>query len=109
MASDLVLSIVAGLQLEIIAPPSIAPHPSTPEPHFDYFLDPLNAAPSNGGQRLVTALMFLRAPEEGGETVGHKSGPECLLLPHHSLTLLRPHVQRAAQGHCDTFLQSIVR
>ena len=41
----------------------------TPEPHHDFFYDDLNKAPEVGGQRLLTALMYLTTPEEGGETV----------------------------------------
>lgn len=29
------------------------------EPHYDYFHDPVNAAPSRGGQRLITMLIYL--------------------------------------------------
>lgn len=29
------------------------------EPHFDYFHDPVNARAENGGQRVVTVLMYL--------------------------------------------------
>lgn len=29
------------------------------EPHHDYFYDPVNARPENGGQRIVTVLMYL--------------------------------------------------
>jgi prolyl 4-hydroxylase len=29
------------------------------EPHFDFFHDPVNAKPENGGQRVVTMLMYL--------------------------------------------------
>ncbi|GBF92736.1 prolyl 4-hydroxylase-like [Raphidocelis subcapitata] len=39
------------------------------EPHYDYFFDAKNQAESEGGQRIVTALMYLATPEEGGETV----------------------------------------
>ncbi|KAJ9525758.1 hypothetical protein QJQ45_003420 [Haematococcus lacustris] len=51
------------------------------EPHFDFFHDQLNAAPEKGGQRVVTVLMYLTTPEEGGETVfpnadKKSSGPE---------------------------------
>lgn len=51
------------------------------EPHFDYFHDQQNARPENGGQRLLTVLMYLTTPEKGGETVfpnGDRkvSGPE---------------------------------
>uniref|UniRef100_A0A7S3QKD7 procollagen-proline 4-dioxygenase n=1 Tax=Dunaliella tertiolecta TaxID=3047 RepID=A0A7S3QKD7_DUNTE len=39
------------------------------EPHNDYFHDPVNSAPSTGGQRVATVLMYLTTPTEGGETV----------------------------------------
>mmetsp|Transcript_40660 Transcript_40660/g.90414 ORF Transcript_40660/g.90414 Transcript_40660/m.90414 type:complete len:260 (-) Transcript_40660:572-1351(-) len=39
------------------------------EPHFDYFHDPVNARPENGGQRVATILMYLTTVDEGGETV----------------------------------------
>ncbi|MEW5303088.1 MAG: hypothetical protein WDW38_001412 [Sanguina aurantia] len=39
------------------------------EPHFDYFHDSVNARPENGGQRVITILMYLSTVEEGGETV----------------------------------------
>ncbi|KAF6262892.1 hypothetical protein COO60DRAFT_1493280 [Scenedesmus sp. NREL 46B-D3] len=39
------------------------------EPHNDYFHDAYNKRPENGGQRVVTVLMYLATPEEGGETV----------------------------------------
>eukprot|EP00879_Flechtneria_rotunda_P011819 GHRR01012346.1.p1 GENE.GHRR01012346.1~~GHRR01012346.1.p1 ORF type:complete len:308 (+),score=60.64 GHRR01012346.1:171-1094(+) len=39
------------------------------EPHYDYFSDAVNARPQRGGQRVVTVLMYLSTPEEGGETV----------------------------------------
>lgn len=39
------------------------------EPHHDYFHDDYNKRPENGGQRVVTVLMYLATPEEGGETV----------------------------------------
>jgi hypothetical protein len=37
--------------------------------HFDYFFDKKNQDAAEGGQRVVTALMYLSTPEEGGETV----------------------------------------
>jgi len=39
------------------------------EAHYDYFFDALNKAPEVGGQRVITALMYLSTPEQGGETV----------------------------------------
>jgi prolyl 4-hydroxylase len=39
------------------------------EPHHDYFHDKLNQAPSHGGQRVATVLMYLTTVGEGGETV----------------------------------------
>lgn len=39
------------------------------EPHYDYFHDTVNADAAHGGQRVVTVLMYLSTPEEGGETV----------------------------------------
>lgn len=39
------------------------------EAHFDYFHDNKNARPENGGQRIATVLMYIEAPEEGGETL----------------------------------------
>lgn len=39
------------------------------EPHFDYFHDQVNQRPEIGGQRLMTVLMYLTTPEDGGETV----------------------------------------
>lgn len=39
------------------------------EPHFDYFHDAVNTAPDRGGQRVLTMLMYLTTPDEGGETV----------------------------------------
>lgn len=39
------------------------------EPHYDYFHDAYNARPANGGQRIMTMLMYLTTVEEGGETV----------------------------------------
>lgn len=39
------------------------------EAHYDYFHDQLNQSPEHGGQRVVTVLMYLSTPEEGGETV----------------------------------------
>ena len=51
------------------------------EPHFDFFHDAFNARPENGGQRVMTMLMYLTTVEEGGETVFPNadrkvSGPE---------------------------------
>ncbi|KAI8476684.1 MAG: hypothetical protein J3K34DRAFT_400129 [Monoraphidium minutum] len=37
--------------------------------HYDFFWDKKNQDPAEGGQRVVTALMYLSTPEEGGETV----------------------------------------
>eukprot|EP00878_Enallax_costatus_P015111 GHUV01015823.1.p1 GENE.GHUV01015823.1~~GHUV01015823.1.p1 ORF type:complete len:220 (+),score=29.90 GHUV01015823.1:209-868(+) len=37
--------------------------------HYDTFHDQLNQRKENGGQRVVTVLMYLSTPEEGGETV----------------------------------------
>eukprot|EP01025_Chloroclados_australasicus_P050639 TRINITY_DN5845_c0_g1_i1.p1 TRINITY_DN5845_c0_g1~~TRINITY_DN5845_c0_g1_i1.p1 ORF type:complete len:309 (-),score=38.08 TRINITY_DN5845_c0_g1_i1:202-1128(-) len=39
------------------------------EPHFDYFHDDWHIRSENGGQRIVTVLMYLTTVEEGGETV----------------------------------------
>jgi len=39
------------------------------EPHYDYFHDAYNQRQENGGQRLLTVLIYLTTPEEGGETV----------------------------------------
>jgi hypothetical protein len=39
------------------------------EPHYDYFHDTINTRIENGGQRVVTMLMYLSTPGEGGETV----------------------------------------
>jgi prolyl 4-hydroxylase len=39
------------------------------EPHYDYFHDAYNQRPENGGQRVLTVLMYLTTPDEGGETV----------------------------------------
>lgn len=39
------------------------------EPHYDYFHDAINSKIENGGQRIVTMLMYLSTPEDGGETV----------------------------------------
>jgi hypothetical protein len=39
------------------------------EPHYDYFHDTVNTRIENGGQRIVTMLMYLSTPDEGGETV----------------------------------------
>ena len=41
------------------------PPPTPPRPRQDK----KNQDPSEGGQRVVTALMYLATPEEGGETV----------------------------------------
>eukprot|EP00775_Hariotina_reticulata_P001675 gene1675-2018_t len=57
------------------------------EPHMDYFHDAYNQRVEMGGQRVLTMLMYLSTPDEGGETVfpdaEHKvSGPgwsECAL------------------------------
>lgn len=43
------------------------------EPHYDYFHDAVNTSPDKGGQRVVTMLMYLTTPEEGGETVFPKA------------------------------------
>lgn len=37
--------------------------------HYDAFHDSVNSRRENGGQRVVTFLMYLSTPEEGGETV----------------------------------------
>lgn len=39
------------------------------EPHYDYFHDTVNTQIDHGGQRVVTMLMYLSTPDEGGETV----------------------------------------
>lgn len=39
------------------------------DPHWDYFIDNVNGRPENGGQRILTVLMYLSDVEEGGETV----------------------------------------
>lgn len=39
------------------------------EAHYDFFWDKKNQDPAEGGQRIVTGLMYLATPEEGGETV----------------------------------------
>eukprot|EP01023_Acetabularia_acetabulum_P066724 TRINITY_DN9048_c0_g1_i2.p2 TRINITY_DN9048_c0_g1~~TRINITY_DN9048_c0_g1_i2.p2 ORF type:complete len:442 (-),score=35.05 TRINITY_DN9048_c0_g1_i2:1021-2346(-) len=44
------------------------------EPHHDYFHDPVNQKIENGGQRLITMLMYLSTPLEGGETVFPEAG-----------------------------------
>ncbi len=36
------------------------------QPHYDYFHDKVNSDPKHGGQRVVTMLMYLSTPEEGG-------------------------------------------
>lgn len=39
------------------------------DPHYDYFQNAVNTRIENGGQRVVTLLMYLSTPKEGGETV----------------------------------------
>ncbi|GBF89340.1 prolyl 4-hydroxylase-like protein [Raphidocelis subcapitata] len=39
------------------------------EPHMDWFMEKYNQDEVHGGQRLMTLLMYLSTPEEGGETV----------------------------------------
>jgi len=38
-------------------------------PHYDYFHDATNARVEMGGQRVLTVLMYLTTPDDGGETV----------------------------------------
>ena len=38
------------------------------EQHHDFLIDKVNPAPENGGQRIITFLMYLTTVEEGGET-----------------------------------------
>lgn len=40
-----------------------------PQPHLDAFNDAANQRRELGGQRVLTFLMYLAPPEEGGETV----------------------------------------
>lgn len=52
-----------------LAPPStrpLTPPASTPKTPAQ---DKKNQDPAEGGQRIVTALMYLATPEEGGETI----------------------------------------
>ena len=39
------------------------------EQHHDFLIDSVNPAPENGGQRMMTFLMYLTTVEEGGETL----------------------------------------
>ncbi|KAK9838186.1 hypothetical protein WJX81_007420 [Elliptochloris bilobata] len=39
------------------------------EQHHDFLIDSINPAPENGGQRMMTFLMYLTTVEEGGETL----------------------------------------
>ena len=38
------------------------------EQHHDFLIDSVNPSPENGGQRIITFLMYLTSVEEGGET-----------------------------------------
>ena len=56
---------------------------------MDTFFDARHIGPENGLQRIATALMFLNAPEEGGETVfpnvPAENGPEWSECARHAL------------------------
>jgi len=41
---------------------------------MDYFHDALNQRVEMGGQRILTMLMYLSTPDEGGETVFPDAG-----------------------------------
>lgn len=73
------------------------------EPHTDFFHDGVNAAPEAGGQRLVTALMYLSTPEEGGETVFPLAEPRGPPDPSLSECARRGLANRAVRGDMLVF------
>jgi hypothetical protein len=75
---------IAGMtawRMDALEPCSIIRYEAGEEyrPHVDYFTDPQiarNVAERNdpGGQRIATFLLYLRAPDRGGETVYEQAG-----------------------------------
>ncbi|KAF8057290.1 Abcc2 [Scenedesmus sp. PABB004] len=72
------------------------------EAHYDYFHDDVNQRLEAGGQRVLTVLMYLSTPEEGGETVFPDS-PDKVSGPGWSECALRGLANKPRRGDALMF------